>query len=556
MYCSKCGKYIDGDQFRYAEDGQILCVACAEQASGAQANQPEFSVGGTPAPKKNKKTGLIAAIAAIAVVAVAAIAIFLNFDAVENFWNSTFAAPEEYMISVEDKALSEMVDTLTSAPIAPSAPDYNGGTATAQITLSEQVLALVDTALAAQGMEIDHSFLSDIRLKLDTSALDEASSTVLALLLGDRQILSLHNIVSGDTSYVAIPEINETYLSGTAIDAITENAGEVLSQPSALSDGETVNDVLQRYIPTFLSALKDVTKTKETLELNGVQQNVTALTAKITPEDLVALCNDLLDQLEADEEAMALFLELVARINPDMADEDPTELLADLRAYLEEAAASAPDAESNYLLLTTYVDSVGEVAGRKFAVYEDGSELSNLSYISVDDKDTTHRSLTVDGEVLLDGSGSETEGTYNLYADSEKVLSLEYRDYVFTEEALSGTFVLTPHDDSLAASTLMLGGAPTIEISINNTATNVDVQMAVKAGDNALVSVKVTGEGTTVDSIEIPTDTADVEDEDAMTAYFEGLDFTPLLDNLKAANVPEELVSAVEALLYSALYGF
>lgn len=555
MYCSKCGKYIDGDQFRYAEDGQILCVACAEQASGAQANQPEFSVGGTPAPKKNKKTGLIAAIAAVAVVAVAAIAIFLNFGAVQNFWNSTFAAPEEYMISVEDKALSEMVDTLTSTPIS-SAPTYNGSTATVQITLSEQVLTLLDTALAAQGMEIDFSFLSDIRLKLDIGELDEASSTMLALLLGDQQVLSLHNIVSGDTSYVAIPEINETYLSGTAIDAITESAGDALSQPSPLSDGETLNNVLQRYIPTFLSALKDVTKDKETLELNGVQQNVTALTAKITPEDLIALCNDLLDQLEADEEALALFQELLTRFDPYMADEDPKELLAELRTSLEEAATAEVDAESNYLLLTTYVDSVGDVAGREFAVYSDGSETANLSYITVDDKDTTHRSLTVDGEVFLDGTGSETEGTYNLYADSEKVLSLEYRDYACTEETLSGTFVLTPHDDSLAASSLVLGGTPSFEISMNCTAANADMQMVVKTGDNALFSMKLTSDGTTVDSIEIPTDTADVEDDDAMTAYIEGLDFTTLLDNLKAANVPEELVSAVEALLYSALYGF
>lgn len=552
MYCSKCGKFITDDQFRYSEDGQILCIDCAEGKT-PEGQQPDFSVGDTSsAPKKNKKTGMIAAVAAVLVVAVAAVAIFLNMDAVENFWNNTFASPEEYMITVEDKALSEMVDSLTSTPVIPNKPTTNGTSTTVQVTLSEQVLTLVDTALAAQGMTIDHSFLSDIRIKLDSNELEDASSSMLALLLGDQQILSVQNIATAEAFYLAFPDLSQTFITGPAEEAPLAYTSVSLDLISDLPEGEVMNEIALRYIPTLLDALKDVTKTKETLELNGAQQNVTALTAKLTPQDLLDLMTSLLDQLETDEEALSVLYTIATNIGLYYGEETPQDMLSDLRASLEEATAT--DAEGNLLLLTTYVDGRGDVAGRKLMVVTDGSEYEVASFITVTEGETTHRNLTVDDQTILESSGTETDGTFDLYIDGEKLISLEYRDYVNNEKKLSGTFVLTPYDSNLAASTLMLGGTPSFAISLDNTQDQTNIEVSINAGSNTLATLRAISEATTVDSIQIPTDVADVYDDAALNEYFESLNFNQLLDNLSAANVPEELVDAVEMLLSTLLY--
>ena len=81
-------------------------------------------------------------------------------------------------------------------------------------TLGDDLLATLSKALQAEGLPADVSWLRQIGLKLDSTRTEELTRVVMALRLGQTELLSAELIqeIAGGTMYAALPGLNDRFL--------------------------------------------------------------------------------------------------------------------------------------------------------------------------------------------------------------------------------------------------------------------------------------------------------------------------------------------------------
>lgn len=487
--------------------------------------------------------------------------------------------------ALESAALHNMVNTLLSDNISirPADPEKYAATAKVDISLSENILAL----MGLEGVTFaDLGMPNTLTAKTDTYIDGFKQKVVLDLLLNGQTILS-GNMISdpmSGVSYLAIPTISNYWLK--AQNEAMAQLPDVSSLMNGLSEIAellpTLREPLNKYIDLALAEMNNVEKGTETITVMGKSETATVYTNYITEKVATNAVKAVLTAAKSDSTIQSL---LPANVN--------------LEATIDMLLSSLPEdpstAKEDAIVLKVYQDQSGKVIGRSFdlsgsAVFSyfvssDGSA-AKLSIVASDEGFALE--INKEGAVLyaiqknesvkmgsLTFSGDKQNGAVKLAlsktvtggnADQAIVLKWATADDKFTltlatesgAESADLGYLIISGDETKGSVEFKL--ADTLEASLFGTA-DADLSLLCNwdANDSTtaarmIVSLMgsplVTFRFYDIEDIEpadvvFPSNALDAANSAAMNAYVNSLNLNILRQNLINAGIPALLIDAI-----------
>lgn len=582
MFCEKCGRPTEGEQ--------TICSSCAAEqlAQTPEAVEtPEFdndtfelNTAGVAPEKKmpKKKGGLIAAIAAIAVVAAVAVGAFLNWDSISAFFGRNFKEPEEYLVDVESAAIADYSAELSGAYgkfLNSYSANQTAAEAEIHLTLGDDLLSLIESALSQQGVTMDLTWLKDIKLSLDANVQDTAMQMNLGIGLGMKDLLNADVIVDAESgkSYIAIPTLNDDYVyidipSNIPLDQVTDMLSQSKQMTEelikALPTEKELDELINTYAGVVLSHIKNVEKGEDTLAVGGVSQKVVVLTARISQADLLDMAEEALKTAKNDK-TIKKFMTALSKYVNDSAElsggyYEPVDLYQEfvdaIPSALESLQELKEQAESgNYLKMNVYVDMENQVRGHMLALYTDGRQgEGSVSWQTVVEGDVTYLKADL-GTVQITGEKTEqkgvSEGCYTLNVEGMKLGRVEFEN--MTENG--GTIRFIPSEE-LLSEVLSESGIPTgllgenvaLELTYSNQGSNrASCEVKVLVNSKTFVGLALSSEASAGGKISIPSNAVNAAKQEAIMQWVKDAKFDALLDNLSKAGVPKDLVDVARS---------
>lgn len=589
MFCIYCGKPTEGNSNICAD-----CAAARSDGYGSDIQTEDTFQINTPKKPQKGKGGIIALIAAIAVVAVAAVVLALNWNSI----TGSFSTPQEHLAYVEEKALEDQLDTITDAYgnyLENLNIQNNAMNTEVRVQLGDDILDLLESSLYESGIPFSVDWLRDITVAATVRSGDDRYQTSLGIGLGSNRILTADMIVdvAGDGLWIGVPELHEDYLH---IDSFAEMTGMSMSEAfgqgqmmtqemlQMLPTEDELNAMLNKYLGLVIHNIENVETGSDTLTVGGISEEFTTLTATIYEKDVLNIAKTILSEFKEDDDVLETFADMVEYyiesnagneyiVNPFTGEynlasafigmdakqilmEAINEALAELEANLTRAA------ENNYLVLTTYINDEEEICGRKLVGSDDGELEDILHFSIVHDGDAFALEAVFGDELTVTGKGTEKDdqisGEFTVLAEGQHLLDL----HLTNAGEAGGTYRLIPSETLLEEVLYELGidGASilstldiTLEMEIKSTDAADNMSARLMNGSKLVVGVTLSSYAGGNGDVELPANGVDVLDDAASMEWFSQLDFDRLLENLRTAGVPSELVSTLDYLLASLL---
>ena len=327
-----------------------------------------------------------------------------------------FAEAYDEYISAANKSKAESVNMAIDIDIAQSAID------------------LIESLVAASGVELDLSALSNISIDGEMYAEPNKLTTAdLSVGLGDTELFGIDAIVNIETNefLMGLPGILTKYMKidMAAIESSMAVAGVAPAEAvdlSKLPDGKTVEALINKYAAIIIDGIKTVERTEGKAVANGVELDCDILTVTVTQEEVKEISKTLLTEARNDKELEAVVVALGEfadddTLYPDMCTHID-EMLTELESYSTEG--ESPLVVSNYVYKN-------KIIGRAFT--SDGEE--QIAYIYAENKDGFGFELRVVGEQLIVGKGTDNKkfnGDFYIYADDNVELRISVKDLEFS----------------------------------------------------------------------------------------------------------------------------
>ena len=535
---------------------------------------PAFSVSAPASekPKKKKGIGGKIALAVIAVLLVVAIVLaVVNWDGIVRTVKRATMEPTDYAVEVEKKAAAKVAKNLATAyDTALQTTDISDVSTQTQATIqvSDSVTAILEEVLGQEGIDLALNWIDDISLDADASMKDGKMSADIGVKLNGSHLLTLSAAWDLETQimWIGIPELSNAYLEMDMEEVLGEDlsdfyptmlqAQELYSQMvEALPTGSELEDMINRYIGIILDQMKDVEKTEETVEVDGLEQKLLVMTAEFSANDILDAATALLEEARDDEQVKDLLVGFAEIAGEDAAsiEEYYTEGLDEMIASIDDAREDAP--KGKFLTLETYLDSKDNIVGRTVTVSAEGQKVK-ISYITVTEGDKFAFEADVADAATVTGSGTikdgKSTGEYVLEMMGVEYLTLKTENFYTTDSgAFSGTFALYPEsalldEMDLDSSILQLIGSNVgIQVSLDTTTETPSASFGILAGSTELISIGVSSKTGKAGSIALPEVTVDVNDDAAGYAWLEDLDLDTVLKNLEKTGIPSEYMDSI-----------
>lgn len=564
----------------YTENQQTTQEQCAQpqyipQQQQYDANTQPTPHQPTPASKKSSKKFLFIALPVIAVLAVVA----LCFNTLCGTFLKMFGSNSSYLAYVEAKSIGGYSDTVTNlyGNVLYSLTEERGGKGEIGIEVGENLVAML-----APQIGTDLSWLKQIKIVADAVSSLNKGSGDLSVMLGEQKIADLEYYVDAakGTSYFKCPQISDKYfaikneatspfgdgdgvsVAGFASALLPSDAlGTVKKAVDVLPEEKEVNDLINKYIEVALSEITDddVEKSSESVTAQGVEQKLTVLKLNISEKLVIKMALAVIAEARDDSEILDILKDAEKVVNEEMGDgEETVNLVEQFQSGIDEALKNGNDylAEldgtgETFATLIDYVDNSHNIVGRSLEV--DGADM--FSAIKTKDGSDIGYELAAGGVIAVKGSGTQkgdaVTGTFTMSVNGLEVLVSEVENFNCADidkDEISGTITIKPGseigtliDSSPAGmlSAINLSVKCDMDVSSNNG----EVVVTVLSGEEILLKLNLAGEKTGADIKELPggADVVDVEDIDDSD-----LDISEILDNLKAAGVPEGITSVFD----------
>lgn len=436
---------------------------------------------------------------------------------------------------------------------------------------------------------MDFSWLDNIVLSVNTAVNESSEGIDMNLQLNGSQILQLLEQVdfSNAEIYMKVPELfagsikvpmeitgDVTTADGTTQAVSPQEAQSLLSDmlemdvTSFLPDAATMEELINRYKDIILAGMEDGTEASEQeLVIEGVSESCTLYEGRIYEANFYNTAEEVLNTAREDEQLKAVVEKFgeVGQI-PDIYAQFQSAIDSGLASLAEDAAEDA--GAEVYFFSRLWLDAEGNVAGRQFGMSDDTTTIELFSWYSVQQEDKTALSVEFsDGEqeFLLSGSGAvaadgSLDGNYRLTFDGEPMLNIAVADYVESDTDFVGSYTLSLDSAMSDQETYTALGAYQLALNIKSSTADKDMIMELSLLQNevslgSLTLTAVYGENAEVPELGELEPVYDLNVEEDGAAFAEGLDWSPLLQKLMDAGMPEELVQYVDAMIVSALYG-
>jgi len=567
MFCENCGKPIDVDQ--------KLCPDCAARAQAENEAQTIVLDQEVQTPKK-KKSGLLIGIVA-AVLAVAVLAVVLCMGPLKGMWIKTFGSPAEYLLYVEEKAASEGVQnfvTLYGKGLKSTAGlDACTVDSKAHLLIGEKLLTLLEQSLAAEGVDMQLDFLADIAINANTGWDQDQFSAKIDLGLGDKSVIGLD--IFGDTNeekiFVGLPVLSSQYMQMPLDNAAFPNPSATYEAFRLLPAADNLGAVLDTYGGIMRKHMDKVEMSTETVTVEGISQELTVLTLTVTAEDLGDMIIEILETAQTDKDLEAVLDAMSDYVNavfeqqfasyqgvPGLEDLIPEEV--DLHAEMLDGIPGAIEQiredestleDGNYLQICNYVDNGHNICGRAVEMFTENVSDGTIHYLTVTDGSKCAMELDMTPQLYVSGEYTNNDGAitgaFDITVENVNYMTVELTDCSMEKLQLK----LKPTDAFLtdvleldSDMTAVLGiASPYLEILSSGNEEASKVEMYLKAGDAMLMGI--TSDSTLKKEVSIAAPQGPFvngEDEQALIDWTNGMNIDALLENLKNAGIPEELI--------------
>lgn len=644
MFCSKCGKPLDGDK--------TLCDECAgiqkQEAAPAEPvtqsapeteSQPVIKPAETQlldehsraytqgytqdspqtfqlntavaqevkpvkAKTKGKKIALISSISAAAVVVIGVLLVVLNFNTVRGLFLKNFGEPSDYMSHVEEQSLGGVSSALSSAYGSfLSASSESSGAARFEVELEvgDDLMELLEAALAEEGAEVDLSWLNKMMLSLDSNMQDEKAQASVGFGLSDKQLITLDMIydLNKQIVWLGVPELNDQYIAVNTSDMLEE--AQISFDPEQLKEYEdiqkalpsekTVSNLLDKYIAIALGCIDDVKKETETVEIDGVRQKLTVLTIKIKEKTLYEMAIAVLEEAKDDKEIEKIltdFEDFYNDYNADMMAEysdeeyEPVDLYEAFFEGVDEALDLlhdlADEADSdNYVKLVDYVDNSSKVVGRKVSVYSaDADKMDLFDYLTVrSGSKFAFEAEIPSAEIKMTGSGTEKgnkiNGNYDIRYQKTELVEIDVVDFdskKLDNGYLNGTIRVSPtselldmvmssssdeSDTGIPSSMMSLIEEIAIELKFESSEDLTKIGINLVSDNDLLIGLATSAIQKKAQSVKVPDNAVDITEMDenaqsALTEWVGNMKIDEFIQSLKDAGVPAEYADMLSGL--------
>lgn len=351
--------------------------------------------------------------------------------------------------------------------------------------------------------------------------------------------------------FVRLPELSDAYLNLS-----DELATEDLDLSNfKLPETDKTIDLVSRYSDLIIDNISDVELDKDAeLSCDTLTEKCSKLTVTISNDDLYDILEAILEEAKDDEYIRDLLsVYSVAESDYEDAIEDALDSLDD----------SSDDLLEEDIEMIVYVDSNGAIIGREFST-DSTDTVFSYSYLTKNSYNEYNLSVNdVNGDSLLDISGSHTkkgetyDGSAEIeisdpsgYSFDEVNIDVDYSDYRTELKDKHyyqyGTITISSSD--------LLGIEITSESSVNNNIQN--NTLTIQMGGDTLATIDSSAEYLKEYKIEMPSDDAQIYDTSDIDSYASSIDIDAYINKLsdKLGVDLQSVIDNVEGLFSSDSY--
>ena len=498
----------------------------------------------------------------------------------------------------QELALDAMEDSVTS--LAATVGMYKtltgttlgdfGATTEVELMMGDMLIDMLEEYIFAGDTGMDFSFLESIGLGMEINSTEELAQLAIDLELSNTEIVKLLLLVSEESIWAGAPDLADGYLKvdfadlGIDMDAITASTPSVVGMlPNIIPDEKTTATILNRYLELALKEIDNVTRTTETLTLDGLSQTATKLDVKIYEQDLLDAVRAVLIAAKTDADIKKVVEDFGDFYNDMMAENSvgrqDVDAYAAFTQRIDQALAEIPteaETDDGYIGLILYVDDNHNVIGCSLdmgVIYmqttpnvSTGSATVTsaqesfivFTYYTVTEGNNFKTIFEVnESDMKVTGGGTikngKVDGTFAVTAEGITGLTIELKNFeTNNRDTVSGTMIVKPTQELMD----QMQGADELPFD------DIGLQMDMDISDDKYdITVKLIGDDAMVvglalklatkdpDNIKAPNNSVDATDTTALMNWVSGIDFDEIIDNLEDAGVPSELLSVLESLL-------
>ncbi len=576
-------------------------TVAAESAPVAE-EVPMFTVSAAPAAEpaqKDKKPGksklpLILAIIAIVLVA-AIVVVAIN-------WNAIFGGksgkedsaqpdsgtsinkddPIAYLKAVEQQNMETTMSELAAAydtylEFLSSSAQSSSSTSSVDIEMTETIRQLLQMALSQAGVEFDLSWVKEVNLTLDENTQADGFAYDIGIGVNGTHIVTVQLLMDLNDMimYIGIPELNKTFLlmdytQLAGMDAeylretMTASTQLINTLAENLPTGEELKTLVNTYWSIILDGITDAEKASETLEVEGVSQDVTTLSYTLSQQELGQILVTAAETAVEDETLKKIINGLSAINTASSGTEydmytDFTESLQEFLADSEQWLAEMEGSSS--LTVNTYLDSTDAIVGREITVTAEDQQIIMRLLTAVSGEDLgLEMSMTADGDTMkLIASGTKESIEMEIWLPGARssFLTLEIENAEIENGNVRSALTLVPGDNMIdllmadpeigSVAPLLASCAMEMVLESDGETTQIP-RLALIAGGEELLVLSASGKITDAADITFPEGGIDINAPTSLEAWLETLVLDQIISGLEKAGLPSEYLGALKAL--------
>lgn len=459
-------------------------------------------------------------------------------------------------------------------------------------TKSTFTLTVEDTGRALAGALMggtDVSWLQSITFDSDITIKDGVEAIVGGLLLNDTKLcdLNFYMDLANMVEYIQIPELSDGYISApiegtvTTSEGVAENSQEIMSTymnalsdlSSALPDSDTLGTLLDRYGNIIIDNIEEGSSVEESVSVDGISEDCTAYEGTVSEKAVTAMAEGILTAAKDDAEIKGLFEQWAGASNGEDQYQQFEDAVADMLDSI--GSADGEVSEDPVFSSKVWVNADDKIVGREFAVI-DGTETTPVfTWKAPSDGDTSALLLEItaeDSSLTLTGSGTTSDGLLNgdyIFAiDGTEAADINVENLETKPEkagyyngTLNVTFpaaeadATTTDEESAAASNPLAGFGIVINLKSDASTDSSSIDLTVTTSGAPIATLTISGgygDGVDIPDLTSLDKTYDGSDDTAMSEYLADINWDTFLANVKAAGVPDELATQLEAVLKAA----
>jgi len=484
------------------------------------------------------------------------------------FFKKAFSKPHTYFQYVEEENISSGIDSVlnTYTNIRNNVTTTEqAAKATLQVRVGDQIKDLAET----YG-DLDISWVNDLIVSIGSNIKEDAMQADVSLALAKKAIATINMIadLEEEALYVSVPEFLENTLAidfdDYGIDLSEyEDVKEKLKVLEALPEAKNIKKILDKYVAIVLKNITEAEKSSETLDVNGYEEDCTAIEVEISYVTLADICLDLIPAAVKDKDLEKLILDIDAMLSDMDVDADLEDLWDDFKDNAEDLVEDLEDEyddldDDTILTWTDYINGDSEIIGRHLEIETYGEKVE-IFYGTAYENDEFGFEMSInvpyEGEILIEGEGSEKkgliEGSFELSVMDEAMLIVDVENFdkeKLKEGYLNGMFEVSLSDELMSELDLdssafasMLGSAISFKFDVTSSSDVFNIAASLMAGKSEFFAIILNSEKEKSANIKAPTkDIVDDPEE-----WVEDLDIDTVLEKLEDAGIPNDVIDLI-----------